>query len=113
VNLPTKPDIQKLLDMVRKKCDDPAKRAKLAGFDRTLEFKFTDAAVSFYTRVHDQKMDPFTEGAPDKPNLQVTTDSGTLKGILEGTLSPLDAYSVGKLKAKGSMTDLLKLQVLM
>lgn len=98
---------------MRRKFDDPAKRTKFVGFDRTLEFKFTDLAASFYTRVHDQKMDPFTEGSLDKPNLQVVTDSGTLKGILEGSLSPLDAYSVGKLKAKGSMTDLLKLQVLM
>jgi putative sterol carrier protein len=43
----------------------------------------------------------------------VTTDSGTLVGIMQGNLSPLDAYSLGKLKAKGSMTDLLKLQILM
>lgn len=109
----SKDEIQQVLDGVRKKFDDPDTKKKFEGFDRTLQFQFIDLAISFYTRVHNQLMDPFTEGEIEKPNLLVTTDSGTLLGIMKGELSPLDAYSLGKLKAKGNMTDLLKLQILM
>jgi putative sterol carrier protein len=109
----SKDDVLQHLETVRKKFENPDTKAKFVGFDRILEFRFTDLELSFHTRVHDQIMEPFTEGSVENPNLLVITDSGTLIGILEGNFSPLDAYSIGKLKAKGSMTDLLKLQVLM
>lgn len=109
----TKDEVLQVLDKVRVKFELRETKSKFKGFDRTLQFHFTDLEISFYTRVHDESMDPFTEGEVEKPNLLVTTDSGTLIGIMQGNLSPLDAYSLGKLKAKGSMTDLLKLQILM
>ena len=109
----TKDEVIQVLEGVRVKFDTPDIKSKFDGFDRTLQFLFTDLETSFHTRIHDGVMDPFSEGALEKPNLLVTTDSGTLIGIMNGSLSPLDAYSMGKLKAKGSMTDLLKLQILM
>jgi len=109
----SKEEMLNLLGSIRRKFEDPDVKAKFSGFDRTLEFRFTDIDVSLHTRIHDQTMDPFTEGPLVKPNILVTCDSGTLKGILEGTLSALEAYSVGRLKVKGSMTDLLKLQILL
>jgi putative sterol carrier protein len=109
----TKDEVLQVLEAVRDKFDTPDTKSKFEGFDRTLQFQFTDLETSFHTRIHDDVMDPFSEGELEKPNLLVTTDSGTLVGIMQGSLSPLDAYSVGKLKVKGSMTDLLKLQILM
>jgi len=109
----TKDEVIRVLEGVRVKFAAPDTKSKFEGFDRTLQFQFTDLETSFHTRIHDGMMDPFSEGELEKPNLLVTTDSGTLVGIMQGNLSPLDAYSVGKLKAKGSMTDLLKLQILM
>jgi putative sterol carrier protein len=109
----SKEEVLKVLESVRIKFEDPTTKPKFKGFDRTLQFRFTDLDTSFHTRIHEETMDPFTEGTLEKPHLLVTTDSGTLLGIMQGSLSPLDAYSVGKLKAKGSMTDLLKLQILM
>lgn len=108
-----KEEVRKVLESVRTKFENPATRTKFKGFDRTLQFHFTDLDTSFHTRIHEEIIDPFTEGTLEKPHLLVTTDSGTLLGIMQGNLSPLDAYSVGKLKVKGSMTDLLKLQILM
>jgi putative sterol carrier protein len=109
----TKEEVKQVLEGVREKFDTPETKSKFEGFDRTLQFQFTDLETSFHTRIHNGEMDPFAEGQLEKPNLLVTTDSGTLVGIMQGNLSPLDAYSVGKLKTKGSMTDLLKLQILM
>ena len=109
----TKDEIIQILESVRQKFGNPDTKAKFKGFDRTLQFYFTDLGTSFHTRVHDEIMDVFTEGELEKPNLLVTIDSGTFIGIMNGDLSPLDAYSVGKLKVKGSMEDLLKLQILM
>ena len=109
----TKDEIILVLEGVREKFDTQDTKSKFEGFDRTLQFQFTDLETSFHTRIHNGEMDPYSEGELEKPSLLVTTDSNTLVGIMQGTLSPLDAYSVGKLKAKGSMTDLLKLQILM
>ena len=109
----TKDEVLQVLEGVREKFSAQDTKSKFEGFDRTLQFQFTDLETSFHTRIHEGVMDPFSEGKLEKPNLLVTTDSGTLVGIMQGSLSPLDAYSVGKLKAKGSMTDLLKLQILM
>lgn len=109
----TKDEIINMLENLRVKFDTSKIKSKFTGFNRTLQFHFTDLKTSFHTCIHDETMDTFTEGELEKPNLLVTTDSGTLMGIMNGTLSPLDAYSVGSLKAKGSMTDLLKLQILM
>ncbi len=109
----TKDEVIQVLEGVREKFDTPDTKSKFEGFDRTLQFHFTDLETSFHTRIHDGEIDPFSEGEVEKPNLLVTTDSGTLIGIMQGDLSPLDAYSMGKLKAKGSMGDLMKLQILM
>jgi putative sterol carrier protein len=109
----TKEEVVEILESVRGQFQEPGNSSKFKGFDRTLQFTFTDLEVSYHSRIHDETMDQFTEGELEKPNLLVTTDSDTLIGIMQGSLSPLDAYSVGKLKAKGSMTDLMKLQVLM
>jgi putative sterol carrier protein len=108
-----KEEVLKALEGVRTKFEDPATKSKFKGFDRTLQFYFTDLDTSFHTRIHEDTIDPFIEGTVEKPHLLVTTDRGTLLGIMKGSLSPVDAYSVGKLKAKGSLTDLLKLQLLM
>ncbi|MFX0167718.1 MAG: SCP2 sterol-binding domain-containing protein [Candidatus Hodarchaeota archaeon] len=109
----TKEELLKVLESVRTKFEDPDTKPKFKGFDRTLQFHFTDLDTSFHTRIHKETMEPFTKGELETPNLLVTTDSGTFVDIIQGNLSPLDAYSVGKLKVKGSMTDLLKLQILM
>ncbi|MFX1564841.1 MAG: SCP2 sterol-binding domain-containing protein [Promethearchaeota archaeon] len=109
----TKDEVLQVLEGIREKFDTQDTKSKFEGFDRTIQFQFTDLEISFHTRIHGGVMDSFSEGELEKPNLLVTTDSGTLVGIMQGNLSPLDAYSVGKLKAKGSMTDLLKLQILM
>jgi putative sterol carrier protein len=109
----TKDQVIQVLESVREKFDAQETKSKFEGFDRTLQFQFSDLGTSFHTRIHGGVMNPFAEGKLEKPNLLVTTDSGTLVGIMQGNLSPLDAYSLGKLKAKGSMTDLLKLQILM
>lgn len=113
MDMPTKEEAKTMLDGIVTKFATPEIMSQFVGYDRTIEFKFSDLDTSFHTRVHDQKIDPWKEGPLEKPNMLVTTDSGTLKGILDGSLSPLDAYSVGKLKVKGSMSDLLKLQALL
>ncbi len=109
----TKEEILEILEGVREKFNHPATKSKFKGYDRTLQFYLTDLELTYHTRVHNESIDPFEEGKLDKPDLLVTTESETLLGIIKGNLSPLDAYSVGKLKVRGSMTDLLKLQILM
>jgi len=47
------------------------------------------------------------------PDIKVTTSSDTLAGILDRTVNPELAFITRKLKASGTMEDLLKLQKLL
>jgi putative sterol carrier protein len=47
------------------------------------------------------------------PDIHVTIDSGILIDIMNKKINPMTAYQTGKLKAKGNLTDLLKLQKLL
>jgi putative sterol carrier protein len=46
-------------------------------------------------------------------DIEISTDSRTFLDILHKEISPIGAYSTGKLKVKGKLTDLMKLQKLL
>ncbi len=53
------------------------------------------------------------EEKPESVDIWITTDSETWDKIMKGEEKGMKAYTKGKLKVKGKMTDLLKLQKLM
>jgi len=54
-----------------------------------------------------------TEETVPRPDITVTTSSDTLAGILDRKVNPELAFITRKLKASGTMEDLLKLQKLL
>lgn len=86
---------------------------RFSKWNKSMAITFTDFDKTYISTV--------TEGKPSDPELQsidsadvwIRTDSATFIGIMNGSISGMKAYTSGKLKIKGAMTDLLKLQKLM
>ncbi|MDF1539515.1 MAG: SCP2 sterol-binding domain-containing protein [Candidatus Thorarchaeota archaeon] len=69
------------------------------GLDVTLVFKDGTATV--------------TEGTHGAPDMKIVTDTKTILGILDGSLSAMRSFMGGKIKADGPARDLMKLQHLL
>ena len=94
------------------KLDDPAVKGKFAGFNKTLQFDFTDQEFKMRMVFIDQTCE-LKEGGVDNPDIVITTASDVIMGITEKKVKPLLAFMTGKLKAKGNKLDMLKIQLLM
>lgn len=93
------------------KLDDPDMAERFDGFEKVLQFDFTDTE-NYYLVFKDQKCE-IKEGDTDNADITITTESQVIIDIMDGELSPTKAFMGGKLKAKGPMNDMLKLQMLM
>jgi putative sterol carrier protein len=108
----TQQELMETLKQWTAKLDDPAVKEKFAGFDKTLQFNFTDQQYNI-RMVFAQQGCTLQDGAIDSPDIVITTSSDTIMGITQKKIKPLAAFMTGKLKAKGSMGDMLKVQLLM
>ncbi|MHA2245563.1 MAG: SCP2 sterol-binding domain-containing protein [Candidatus Hodarchaeales archaeon] len=81
---------------------------------KTMAFEFTDLERMFYINIEKGVPGEVIEGEPEgKIHVKITTDTVTWKGIMSGEIGGMKAYTSKRLKVKGSMPDLLKLQKLM
>ncbi len=109
----TKKEIEDALNMVKKKFDDPKLKARFANYTKTMQFSFTDLNTKYLIRVKNGEVESMKEESIDSPDINVIIESGILIDILNKKMNPMKAYTTGKLKAKGKLTDLLKLQKLL
>ena len=93
--------------------EDPKYKERFADFNRTLQFHFTDDENATCHIVFEGGTATLKDGLADNPELEITTTTEAIMGIMDGSLSPTRAFMGGKVKAKGAMKDLLKLQALM
>jgi putative sterol carrier protein len=82
------------------------------GWNKTMQYHFTDTDDHFYIKVNDGKPDEPVEGQVEKPEITYTMSSETFFSVMRGEISGMKAYTSGKLKVKASMGDLMKLQKL-
>jgi putative sterol carrier protein len=109
----TTEDIKNSLEGVRGKLDDPILKQRFAAFSKNLQFTCTDLGTSFVMRIENGEMKSLAEGNTENPDIHVTVESEVLMNILNKKINPMMAYTTGKLKVKGTLTDLLKLQKLL
>lgn len=74
---------------------------------------FPDIDAHLFMKIGDAEIIEIGEGLVEDAELSVTMDSVIFKKIIEKTESPMAAYSEGRLKTKGEVPDLLKLQKLL
>ena len=111
--MPTKEQVFNSLDEVRRKFEDPGVKEKFKGFKRDIQFKFPDLNAEYVLSISEDATATIKEGSVEKPSVVVETDSATFLGIRNRTISAMQAYTSGRLKVKGVMPDLLKLQKLL
>ncbi len=106
---------EEVLEAMRKmvsRVEDPKVQKLFEGFNRTLLMSYKDIGLDVTIVIQNGKA-TVSEGTPANPDLTVTTDSATILGILNGSVSATRAGMTGKIKTKGAMKDLLKLQHLL
>jgi len=113
VNMPTKEDVMNGLQKVKARLDDPATKEKFKDFTKKMQFTFTDLNTNYVMDVVNGKAKSLQEETVEKPDIHVTIKSDTFLGILDKKINPVTSYMTGKIKVKGAMGDLLKLQKIM
>jgi putative sterol carrier protein len=109
----TKEDVMSSLAKMVSKMDDPKFQSKFADYNKTLQFIFTDNDEATCYIVFEGGSATINDGVAEGAELEITTTTESIMAIMAGTLSPTRAFMGGKIKAKGPMNDLIKLQVLM
>lgn len=108
----SKEKILGMLQTLGERFEDPKIQRRFKEYNKTLQFIFPDIDAKMYMKIGDAELLEVAEGEMDA-ELQVTMDSIVFFAIIEKKESPMAAYSAGKLKTKGEVPDLLKLQKLL
>ena len=108
----TKDRILAELQSLSSRFDDPKTQRRFKEYNKTVQFIFPDVDVKMFMQIGDAKLVEVGEGETEA-ELQVIMDSTVFFSIIEKTESPMAAYSSGRLKTKGEVPDLLKLQKLL
>lgn len=82
-------------------------------WNKTMGLEFSDIGKTYYFNIEAGVPGDVIEGVPEKMNVKITTDTDSWVKIMNGELGGMKAYTSKKLKVKGNMPDLLKLQKLM
>ncbi|MHA1169115.1 MAG: SCP2 sterol-binding domain-containing protein [Candidatus Hodarchaeales archaeon] len=82
-------------------------------WNKTMAFTMSDLDKTWKIIITEGIPGEPVEEKPESADIWITTDSATWAGIMNGEESGMKAYTKGKLKVKGKMPDLLKLQKLM
>ena len=104
-----KPYLQKMVD----RFSNPSVQTALKGFNKTLQFKFSDTNDSWLIRAVDGTSATLSQEAIEKPDILVTIATDILAGIMDKKINGTTAYMQRKIQVKGAMEDLMKLQKLM
>jgi putative sterol carrier protein len=111
--LPRNDELKSSLEKMVGKIEDPKLKSRFANFNKTLQFEFTDDADAVCHIVFKEGTATIVDGVDESAELMITTTTETIMAILDGSASPTRAFMSGKIKAKGPMNDLVKLQKLM
>ncbi len=111
--MPTKEDVMNGLQKVKARLDDPVTKEKFKDFTKKMQFNFTDLNTNYVMDVVNGEAKSLKEETVEKPDIHVTIKSDTFLGILDKKINPVTSYMTGKIKVKGAMGDLLKLQKIM
>jgi putative sterol carrier protein len=106
-------DILPLLDRIKGRFNEPSIKESFKGFTKKVMFDFTDTKEQYVLSIIDGKEASIAKSAAQGADVVVTISTDTLAGIMNKTTNPVAAYATRKIKVKGSMEDLMKLQKIM
>jgi putative sterol carrier protein len=106
-------DIVPYLERIRARFEQPEMKQAFQGYNKTLQFIFTDLQRAFTLSFAGDGSATLAEQTVSQSDVTVTTTSDMLVGILDRKVNPVNAYITRKIKVTGNMDDLLKLQKLL
>ena len=98
---------------LKERLADPSVQESLNGFSRTVQFSFTDLKEDYVFTIDDGKLANVEKKSSPNPNIVITVTNSLMENIMNKSSNPMTAYMTGKLKIKGPMDDLMRLQKLM
>lgn len=98
--------------MLRARFEDPSVSVSLKGFTKTLQVSLTDLGEDYVFTLKDGELCGLEKKSVPDPDVTVIVAGPLMEGIMSKTSNGILAYLTGRLKMKGSMDDLLRLQKL-
>ena len=92
-----------------KAASDASLRDELRGVRRTVLLDLR-GGVAYHFVLNEGRIDGLVDGTIPNPDITITTDPETLRGLITREMGPFKAYATGKLKFKGSFDDLLRIR---
>lgn len=98
---------------IKERLEDQSFQQTLKGFSKTLQFSLPDIKEDYVFTLNDGKLSAFERKSLPDSNITITVSNSLLESIIDKSANAMTAYMTGKLKAKGSMDDLMRLQDLL
>lgn len=90
---------------------DDSMREELQGLEKTIQVVAGD--YRFHMTLRECRIGSLAEGEVEYPDLLISSDEETLRGVLERRIPPFKALATGKLRIKASIEDALRLRRLL
>ena len=105
------PMIQGLIDKFNDRVDTDEKlRNELDGIDKKVLMDLDSEKYNFH--LQNMKIEKLFDGAIDDPDITLISDPETMRGVLDGSIKPMKAFALRKIKVKGNIDDLLRMRKL-
>ncbi|HYB79769.1 MAG TPA: SCP2 sterol-binding domain-containing protein [Thermoplasmata archaeon] len=85
---------------------NPGAAEELAGLARTIQISITDAGT-YAVDLAKGRLCNLRSGAAPKPDVRITTDTGTFHALVRKDIGPMKALVTRKLSIEGSLEDKL------
>ena len=102
-------EIRAVIDKFHKKVEsDPELKKELMPIKKTINMDLGEEAYGF--RIEDAHVKEFRTELMDSADIIVTTTPENLRNLMNGTLRPMKAYVLKKIKIKGKLDDVMFLK---
>lgn len=106
-------ELIEILDKIKLRFKDPGIKVSFSNFSKNMLFTLIDLDKSYLMKVKNGEVESLKEESIDNPDIHIRIESRILIDIVNKKINPMKAFTMGKLKAKGKITDILKLQKLL
>ncbi|MFX0031385.1 MAG: SCP2 sterol-binding domain-containing protein [Candidatus Hodarchaeota archaeon] len=107
-----KDELMKTLDDQRKKYTHKDVARHFKGWNKTLQYYFTDIDEYYVIELVDGNPKPVVKEKLENPDIMYSMSTETFLALNRGEITGFKAYQRGKLKIKATMGEILKLQKL-
>ncbi|MCJ7517918.1 MAG: SCP2 sterol-binding domain-containing protein [Methanomassiliicoccales archaeon] len=106
-----KPILENLVTTFNEKVEmDADLRKDLEGICKKIQIDL--GSERYRLILENQRISCFDEGTIDDPDITLISDPDTIQGLISGSMKPMKALALKKLKVKGSLEDILRLRKL-